>query len=163
MDNTLNPLVKFDVLPIKFDRKIVFTPAYDHTKTVKGGGCHGVEMAFIVKSDKGAISFTLLTNWMLPETYEHWGVRGVTGQQTPMPSNLSIHSYEPMSLAGDYIVVEAETCPYLDATGFCKVISYQRAQQYFDLLVKDGDEAMWLALEKMYVAQFHPEATSHAT
>jgi hypothetical protein len=51
-------------------RFITFSAAYDkqHKDPNKNYGIHGVDMRMVLQGELGAMSFTLFTNWYLPET-----------------------------------------------------------------------------------------------
>ena len=73
---------------------IKFSSAFDkrHKDPSKDYGIHGVDLYMAVIGKKGAISFTLFTNWMLPEVQEeHQGKRSFEKLiEKPSPAGLWI-------------------------------------------------------------------------
>lgn len=119
-------------------RLVRFLPAYDRRDPdpAKDGGIHGVTIQFIVKGSRGATSFTVYTNWQLPEVGWEGGLR-------PMPACLTCHGPVP---PGE----EAESCDILDG-GACRASgSTLRADGVWKRLLRDGDAGVWEALESEY-------------
>lgn len=148
-------------------REVRFTEAWDKRDPdpKKDYGIHGVDIAFYVKGDKGAVQFRLSTGWLLPETLK---LRGNTYDTLyryntelhsrtasdcyPMPTDLGYHSLEPRyeghpSFECD--VVEGGKC-YYDGSSL-------NAYEVFAVLLRYGSEGVWHYLESYYRQLFEGE------
>ena len=56
----------------KFERIVDLRPAFDRRDPDprKNHGVHGVELIMVLKGPEGAISFTIFTNWQLPDVQD---------------------------------------------------------------------------------------------
>lgn len=147
-----------------FERKIVFSPAFDKRDPdpKKNYGIHGVTMHWYLKGDKGVIQFVIYTNWQLPHVwkeqdqkpcdpdpdYRHFMCR-------PMPADIGYHSPKPMYEGQEPIrvscdVLDGKTC-YYDGSSL-------NADPIFDLLVKEGGEAVWKEMERYYHQTFEEDS-----
>ena len=141
----------------KLARDIVFRPAYDkrHSDPMKNYGISGVDILFILKGEKGAVSFVIFTGWHLPhieKDYERKGLQaGVEYRcSRPMPADLGYHSIKKLH---NYLI-KHDKCEFT-RTGYCYYDgSTMNAQKPFDILVRKGGEALWKYLEKYYRSVF---------
>lgn len=124
------------------ERIVKFTPAFDRRDPdpSKNYGIHGVEMAMALKGDLGAVQFVLYTNWHLPH------VRPTLSDLSPLPADLGYHSPRPR-YEGQQAVTEE--CRYVGGVCYYGGSSL-RARDVFELLVREGDEAVWQLLESYY-------------
>lgn len=135
-----------------YQRITKWTRGYD--KRSEGYSCHGVEVRFIVIGAKGAVQFVLYTNWM-PSHMRHQGSRLDRVQRClaePMPCDLGYHSPTPMY--EDQTAV-SETCEYLGGAPCYYDGSSLNAEDPFDVLTDDGEDALWKFLELFYEATFN--------
>lgn len=126
-----------------FTREIRFLPAYDKRKD--GYGIHCAEMHLALTGPKGAIQLRVFTGWFLPHVWEeqkdHLDVVGKPrGAYLSCHSPTRLHDYDTKSENCD--VIEGGVC-YGDGT-------YTEAEPVFQLLVEQGDEAVWKKLEEYY-------------
>jgi hypothetical protein len=139
----------------KLKREIRFTPAFDKRDDdpKKNYGIHGVEMQWFVTGPLGTIQFIVYTNWQLPHIYKEWDVKPAVDSKfphllcRPMPSDLGYHSPKQMYDGQDVMTgscewVEGGTC-YYDGSSL-------NAERIFIILVEEGHEAVWKALEEEY-------------
>jgi len=146
-----------------FTRKIEIYPAYDKRDTdpKKNYGIHGVTMVFVLRGPKGAISFTLYTNWHLPHVQEEL-TRKCNGsfqggifycRQCPMPADISYHS----PVRTHKYQYETKECSYLDGKPCYSDGSSLMARDVFNKMVAEGEEGLWKELENRYNSQFNKE------
>jgi len=128
-----------------FKRTIHFSPAWDRRDPdpSKNYGIHGADMRFVVARDGLAITFLLYTNWMLPQNRRE-GNCGEYCINTPMPADIGYHSDRPVS---DWQTEPSEAeCEYLGVPCYYDGSGLQ-ADGVFDVLVRDGIDALWALLE----------------
>jgi len=134
-------------------REIIVKPAFDKRdpNPSKNYGIHGAEMIFILTGDKGAISFTLFTNWYLPHVDSE--LRNARRNKPecdfmfrPQGADISYHSiiqrYEGQT--------PVEKCQYLDGKPCYCDGSGLSAEPIGELLITEGSEAVWKELERWY-------------
>jgi hypothetical protein len=141
-----------------FERLIEILPAFD-SDPHKDYGIHGVEMRFVLKGPRGAVSFLLYTNWQLPhvtrETDERTAAKALAGGDIavalrclyhPIPADRGYHSpvplYEGQRALGP--------CPYLDGAPCYYDGSSLNARVVFEALLREGGEGVWKELEYYY-------------
>ena len=140
---------------IELTRELVIYPAYDHRP--EGGGQHGVEMRWYVRGPKGVIQFVLYTGWpksiiATPDTPwdELYSSLDKGTVHDPLPADLGYHSHVPMyegqELMDNKCQILGGPC-YYDGSGL-------NANRIFSILVHEGGEAVWAALEKEYAQRF---------
>lgn len=142
---------------MRLERRVLFKPAYD--KRGSGYGIHGVEMIFLLSGPKGAIQFVVFTHWHLPhvakemrENASNWNASVIECLFQPMAADMGYHSPRPMYEDQSPI---SESCPYVPGGGKCYYDgSSLNAEPIFNLLVREGDEAVWKQLEGEYSARF---------
>lgn len=126
-----------------FRREVVFEPAFDkrHTDPEKNYGIGGVVMKFFLVGPAGTIQFVTSTGWHLPRVVDE-GIKG-----TLMAYDIGYHSpksmYEGQTvLTTECELVEGGTC-YYDGSGL-------QADAFLRILIEQGSDALWAALEKRY-------------
>jgi hypothetical protein len=134
-------------------RFIKFLPAYDKRDPDprKNYGIHGVDMTCYVKGNRGAVQFKLFTGWMLPHVQrEIEGRTSCIHGHKSFPADLGYHSpkpmYEDQIPMSEKCTILGGTC-YYDGSGL-------NAEGIFDILVREGGDAMWKALDEYYVETF---------
>lgn len=134
--------------------EIIFYPAYDKRapEPNKNYGIHGVDMRWYVKGDKGAVQFVVYTNWHLPHVMselENDPPRRGFNRFAPLPADLGYHSptprYEDQYCHEDCEVI-GKKC-YYDGSGL-------NAETVYDILVREGGEAVWKYLDEYYYEIF---------
>jgi hypothetical protein len=123
-------------------RLVRFGSAYDKRHDPDGDfGIHGVDIAFILSGPKGGTEFEIMTNWYLPQN------RNVhSGQIHTFGSYVSYHAKSPQTEGQQPCTPDCEVTGgvcYRDGSGVA-------GDQYFELLVAGGDEAIWKLLERKY-------------
>lgn len=127
-------------IPEDFEHVVYFDPAYDH-RDQKGGGVGSVELSMGLVGSKGAVTFTVLTDWVLP---------GSPTLPRPIPASLAYHSYT--SRAEGQIANSA--CRWLHGQPCYFDLSASAAERVFDILVREGSDGVWRYLEEFYRETF---------
>jgi len=140
------------------EREIRFFPAFDkrHKDPNKNYGIHGVNLLFLLKGEKGVIQFLIYTNWQLPHVQREVDARSPSLSfpylyHQPMAADIGYHSPVPMYEGQDMMT---DKCEYLDGKPCYCDGSGLRAQEFFDVLRKEGDKGLWKALEEEYKHRF---------
>lgn len=138
--------------------EIEISPAYDHRAEGKGQNC--VDMTWYVTGPKGVIQFRLFTGWgkqIIPTPERPWQELNIPypcghdqGLWEPMPADLGYHSYVPLyeeqTTMGSCPRLGGKDC-YYDGSGL-------NAYRIFSILVHEGGDAVWAALEAEYELRF---------
>lgn len=146
-----------------FKREIKMHPAWDKRDPDpnKNYGVHGVEMRWLLIGPAGVIQFLVFTNWHLPHVQQEMYCKGMAAQNetvlrvlfTPQPADVGYHSPEPH--------YEGQTsmgpCEHLDGKPCYYDGSSLAAETMFNLLVREGDEAVWKKMEERYYDTFGGE------
>jgi hypothetical protein len=130
-----------------FERIVTFRPAFDRRSPdpSKNYGVQGVELVMLLKGKAGAVQFVLYTNWHLPQVREDLKLMGSTME--PLPADIGYHSPRPRY--PDQRPMPG-VCPHV-AGGVCYYDgSSLQARDVFELLIREGDEAVWKLLEQRY-------------
>ena len=132
---------------------ITFYPAYDktHSDPKKNYGVHGVELKFVLKSDKGAVQFLLYTNWHLSHVQEELN-RKLDSQFPhlschPQPADLGYHSPKPTYKGQTQM---PGGCEYLDDKPCYYDGSSLNADRIYKVLLEKGSDGVWQELEEFY-------------
>lgn len=113
------------------------------------GGNHGkgcVEIIWLIRNERGAIEFILLSGW-----YPDWRDKRFGQGYTPMPSDLGYHSPTPRY---DGQTRTTEKCAWLNDKPCYYDDSSLNAEEAFNILVRDGETALWRFLEKCHTETF---------
>lgn len=132
-------------------REIRFFPAFHkvHDDPKKNYGVHGVEIHFILSGDQGAVIFRIFTKWMLPQTYDYWKTLGTAPRHEDShcsDAGVLFHSATPMYEGHE---PSTDNCDYLGKPCY-QDMGYLMSREPRDLLVSEGDEAVWKWLESAY-------------
>lgn len=137
-------------------RIVKFIPAFDERE--KGYGIHGVDIVFVVKGEEGAVDFVLSTNWQLPHVQAAENAKPLNKFpymfHLPLPSWIGAHSPKPLY---EEHTVGCDKCGYLDDKPCYSSGSVTNSTDYFNVLVVEGDEALWKKLEHYYNETFLKE------
>lgn len=145
------------------DRITRFRAAVDYGEK---GGKHGVELAFVLRGNAGAVQFVVFTNWMLPAPGARPGsILGATiGDPSipasllrPMPADLGYHSRKPL-FEGQAAATPDQPCEWLGSSVCYYDGSSLQADPVFDVLLREGDDGVWRELAKYYAETFGEEA-----
>lgn len=141
-------------------RKIHFTPGYDKRPKSPGDinyGIHGGHFEFIVSGPRGVIDFSLNTNWFPTSVEEEWNsiLEMTKNRSGAFGWSCVAHSKTPFPPEGEWDTdcnsPSQFKCGWLgDVPCYCKGTGYEFPRKLFTLLCNEGDEALWLALEKHY-------------
>lgn len=133
----------------RFERLVECTAAYDlrNTDPNKNYGVRGVEMCFVLKGEKGAVNFTIYTNWHLPS---------VTHKGEPLPADRGYHS--PVAMYDGQPII-SDSCPYLDGKPCYYDGSGLAAEGLFQVLLTRGSDGVWEELEAYYHSTFDEDAS----
>lgn len=114
-----------------------------------GIGC--VDILFLVRNERGAIQFRLLSGW-----YPNWHEKTYGHGDTPLPSDLGYHALEPQ-YEGQTMMTEH--CPWLNDRPCYYDGSTLNAKEPFNILVNQGESALWKFLRDYHREIFEPVAT----
>jgi hypothetical protein len=128
------------------ERRVEFTAAWDRRdpNPAKDYGVHGVEIRFYVVGPLGAISWFLMTPWVLPAVRKWWKTLPVPERAEPTPAGLTWHER----------VERGEEC-YL--VGACKPeqVGSLDTDWLYEILVAEGEAGLWRELEAAYAEKAH--------
>jgi len=137
------------------ERIIQISPAWDKRDPNPGKnyGIGDCSLFMVLKGDLGAVSFTAFTNWYLPHVfiesldYDRQARKSIR----PKGAFLSYHSPLPLN---DYEEDHPfHECEWIGGKCFGDGSDLQ-AEPVFDLLVREGSDAVWKYLEQYYVSIF---------
>jgi hypothetical protein len=143
-------------------RKVIIIPAYDKRDPdpKKSYGIGSATLVFGLDGSDGCVRFQITTGWHLPHNQEEITHRFRKEQNNisnyfynpflPYPSDLSYHSRKQI-YSGDF---HDDHCEWLNGEPCWFMGSSTNAQRIFDIMVREGDEAMWKELEKFYDKTF---------
>ncbi len=138
-----------------FKKTVQFFPAFHkvHEDPSKNYGVGAVRVCMILQGDNGAISFSFSTGMMLKKTYGWWKSKGLH-----LESNRPDHMGYDVSYHALTAQFEGQTsrddCPWLNGKPcFCDG-SAMRADEWMDVFVEKGDEAIWSMMEADYKERF---------
>lgn len=143
MTNTTNTTMK---------REILFTPAYDKRDTdpAKNYGIHGLHITFnLINNYNEGITFSISTNWHLPHVQEE------IDNRLPYPGFPYLsHKPQPFGLDGHWKTPRYEGQEAIKnckiTKGDCYCYGTSLTEDLFNLLVSEGEEAMWQLMEDRF-------------
>lgn len=124
----------------------MFTPAFDkrNPDPHKNYGIHCVDMYFVVKGKKGAVSFQIMTGWFLEKNRDaNEGMR-----HFPIAADILTHSivnYEKLQEGNHHPV-----CMFTGKGCYSNMHSLLWAEQVFNEFCEKGEKYLWGELEKVY-------------
>lgn len=140
----------------KFDRRVEFTKAFERIE--EGYGRASAEVWFILHGPEGAVNLRVLTGWWLPSQRSDVGAELANMKliSAGYPAALGVHSYT--NLGDDWQ-------PHLEcgALGGSECWSncaggFMLTERIFDTLIVEGEEAFWLAMQRVYNRTLSPAA-----
>lgn len=139
----------------KFKREVKFYEAYDkrNIDPKKDYGIHGVTLKFYLHGKHGVIQFVIYTNWHLKHVQKNLinNCHSNYCHMKPMAADIGYHSYVPMydgqGLMSEKCEVLGDKPCYYDGSGL-------RAEEFYDILISGGDEALWEKMENEYYERF---------
>lgn len=147
-----------------FKREVIFSPAFDkrHADPKRNYGIHGVDLRFYLIGARGATHFVIYTNWQLPEVTRDQDARPVDRRFPhlschPLPADIGYHRPTPAWEGQD---VCQESCGLLGGQACYSDGSGVMAREVFEMLVREGDAAVWRELERWYRDRVIPD-TEH--
>lgn len=145
----------------KVERIIQMVPAWDKTPKAPGEpnyGIHGMEQFWVVRRGPYAIHWRMMLPWYLSQNRQGVGVR--TSWDYDGIGDIGTHGPNALNAACDY---GNGTCPYIERECFGHSNALA-SNALFDVLVRDGAEAVWQQLEKRLDAlQLETEEHSRAS
>jgi len=134
------------------ERITSFTPAFDkrNPDPNKDYGIGSVTMRMIVKGKKGAIQFTVLTGWYLPNVQKEIDAKPRQFSNS-RGADVGYHALEPQYEGQAQI---SESCEYLDGKPCYYDGSGLRAEEWFSILISEGSDRIWQMLEEDYIERF---------
>lgn len=167
----------------EFTREVIVRSAFDAThddpprRPTRDYGRHGAEIVFVLKGSGGAVSFTIYTNWMLPET---WAADALRASERDVPEDLTLyripngpmrtdapggdHAHlfcRPMPADVGYHAIRPRDDDTLRTERDCDFTSTGRcyydgssllATRVFVAMLRGGSDALWKELEHFYAA-----------
>lgn len=137
---------------MSLERKIEISPAYDKRPKY---GIHGVEMRWYVIGPQGAIQFLLFTNWHLEHVQKELDAKTDHFACHPLPADIGYHSHVPrydgQESQGHCHILNGPC--YYDGSGLDAI-------EFYKILVEQGGEALWKALEERYALWLEKEVVS---
>lgn len=133
------------------ERIVKISPAYDR---VEGYGQHGADLLMLVKDGRGVVQFVVSTGWGLPSTRPHWNERVKALFLLPTGTDVGYHSRVPRYEGQTAI---EDSCKWLDGAPCYYDGSSLAAEELFETLIAEGDEAVWTVLERRHAEIFGPE------
>lgn len=127
-----------------YERIITFKPGFICEKWLANpndNSHHGIaspDILFLLRNDKGAVQFMLMTGWYL---------NGREGK--PMPSDLGYHSLLPKYKGQEPLT---QKCNWLNDMPCYYDGSTLNADKPFRILIEQGEEALW-----QYLEEYHKE------
>jgi hypothetical protein len=129
---------------------IQFSPAFDkrNPDPSKNYGVGALMCKFVLKGEIGAVQFVFGTGIYLPHVVEEWKCKNY--QAEPMAYDVDYHSpkplYEDQCDMGECEYLDGKTC-YYDGSSLM-------ANEYLQVLVSEGDKAVWSKMEGFYLDRF---------
>lgn len=109
-------------------------PAYD--RRAEGYGCGNANIFFTLKGPKGAISLSVDSGWALDGVPPYKAI----GRAVCEHRLTKVYDEE----------MPHEDCEWLDGQTCYGGCSYVTSDEFFEVLVRDGEDAMWEKLEEWY-------------
>ena len=145
---------------MKFEKIVKFSPAFDKRDPLphKNYGIGAVKCYMVLKGENGAVHFVFSTGIFLPEIVEeyykdkrdlfHYEYDGKGSQSYYMGFDVGYHSLKPL----DKYQKEREgrPCDWLDDRLCWGDGSALRAEEWMDVLVRQGSDKIWEMLEEEY-------------
>jgi hypothetical protein len=121
---------------------------WDHRP--QGESYHGCELVFILRGEKGVLTFAFVTDWAPMAVQQQYmnGVQrtNVIGVQ-PKPIDVVFHSPTPPALPHQ---AQREDCPYIEG-GICyAAVSKREAEALRDVMLKEGSIGVWRCMGQLY-------------
>jgi hypothetical protein len=138
------------------ERYMKIYPAYDKRDPdpMKNHGIHGCTLIVGVRGPKGAVTFTLFTNWHLPNVMAEKMNRAYSSNELflllPMPADIGYHALEPQYKGQ----TAKKNCEHLGGVPCYYDGSGLEAEKYFDILKEKGSDGLYEALEGYYNRRF---------
>ena len=137
------------------ERKVYFEPGYDKRSSdpSKNYGINGMQIRFVLKGERGAIQFLLMTDWFPPHVQQERWRNQVPAifEVSPMAADIGYHALDPQ-YEGQGAIDDA--CPILDGKPCYYDGSSLNAEPIRDRFLAEGDAAVWEELERWYKNQF---------
>lgn len=137
------------------EKTVCFEPGFDKRSAdpAKNYGIKGMSIRFVLRGERGATQFLLFTDWYPQRVQEErWanGKRLPFFELQPMAADIGYHAREPQYEGQEPIT---SSCPLLGGPCYYDGSSLN-ADPIRDRLLVDGDQAVWDALEQLYIEQF---------
>lgn len=133
-------------------KTITLTPAYDRRNPdpAKNYGQHGVDLWFVLRGPKGAITFRLFTDWLLPHVAKELKAKGhrPLSDWEPEVAGVTFHSLGPRP---NNEAVPQGPCEWLGGQPcHSHMSSVIHEKEIAARLLKEGSDGVWAALEDYY-------------
>ena len=136
----------------KFKKTVTFEPGFDYIvngpPSKEKYGRHGMNMRFILRGKKGAVSFTLFTGMMpvIKDSISSLWRPTFRSDIPPMATDISYHSHVPMYEGQD----KRDKCPWLDDKPCYSGGSTLYAEEFMAAFLNDGEDALWDKMKEYY-------------
>lgn len=131
-----------------FTREIKFRPAFDRRDPDprKNYGIHGMEICFVLQGPEGGITYTIYTHWMLPHVQKELDAKHSELFRSPVSAGLDGHWKVPQYEGQPPM----KNCQLTGGDCYCDGTAL--TDDVFQLLVREGEEAVWKLMESRYEA-----------
>jgi hypothetical protein len=131
-------------------RRIDFmgTSWHDWPDGQKGVG--SIKLRMILIGEHGAITWSISTGWMLPETLEAWQKHGIPPRHQNLGQGFPVVIHAPTPVE-DYMEGSGGECDVLPS-GYCYGdAGFLAGDEFFETLIREGEEAVWRKMEEWYL------------
>jgi hypothetical protein len=135
-----------------FEKTVTFMPAFDKRDPdpSKSYGIGGVTIRFVLRGERGATQFLILTDWYLPHVQKELkGKDQSFNSIQPTGADIGYHAYSPQ-FEDQRPMAECDVlgCAcYYDGTSL-------GASEFIPTFLAGGCEAVWKMLENEYLERF---------
>lgn len=134
------------------ERITKFAPAYDKrdSNPSKNYGICSVRCWMMLRGDKGVVQFAFMTAMYLPHVAEEHKHKGYFPE--PMGMDVGYHSPKPM-YEGQ---LKMDECDFYEGGCYYDGSSL-RAEEWFNIFLREGSDRIWEMLEQDYKERFGDE------
>jgi len=139
----------------KFEKIVEFTAAWDkRTNNIKtNSGISPVEIYFVLKGPKGAVHFSVMTDWFLPQNMEQKiGLLTILKDRLSSPMGMTVGYHSPKKF---YETQKRKPCSWFGGKlCYCDSSSLLADDWVKNYLLPGGSDEVWKQLKKEYYRRF---------
>jgi len=140
---------------MKLKKEVKFRKPFHkiHEDPTKNYGVGSLMCWMTLSGEKGAVQFCFSTGTYLPETHEYWKRKGLHTDSVndAMGFDVGYHSPDPMF---DGHTISQEKCEHLGGKPCYYDGSGLKAEEWMEIFLREGDDAIWSRLEEYYKQTF---------